>query len=107
TLWVVLISGAAALIAANDWRRGLLAVLAIGVLQDMFRKLTIGVPSYYLLWSTVIYSIVLLVAIAKREVPHRSSFYLRDQSVRIGLIVFFIMIGLQMINSMLRFSNPA
>jgi len=107
TLWVVIISGLAALVTASDWRRGLLAVLVIGVLQDVFRKLTTGAPSYYVLWSTVIYSFVVLAAFAKRDVPHRSSFYLRDQAVRVVLVTFFIMIGLQMLNSMIRFSNPA
>jgi hypothetical protein len=107
TLWVVLLSGVAAVISVNDWRKGLLVVLVIGVLQDVFRKLTIGVPSYYVLWSALIYTIVVLVGVAKKEVPHRSSFYLRDQAVRIGLILFFFLIGLQMINSMVRFSNPA
>lgn len=107
TLWVVIISGFAALVAAHDWRKGLLAVLVIGVLQDVFRKLTTGAPSYYVLWSTVIYAVVVLVAFARREVSYRSSFYLRDQAVRGFLVMFFIMIGLQMVNSMMRFSNPA
>jgi hypothetical protein len=105
--WASLISGIAILVTATDWRKGLLVVLVIGVLQDIFRKLTTGAPSYFVLWSVVIYSVVVLVAVARREVPHRSSFYLRDQAVRFGLVVFFFLIALQMINSMVRYSNPA
>ena len=43
-----------------------MAVLVIGVLQDVFRKLTPGVPAYYLVWGTATFGMVVAVAYRQR-----------------------------------------
>lgn len=105
--WVLVISILAALITARDWRRGLLLVLLIGVLQDALRKLAPGVPTYYLLWSTAIYALVVAAAFRTRGIPGLSYLYLRDQTLRLALAVFVALIGLQLVNAFLRYNNPA
>jgi len=95
------------IITATDWRRGLIAVLLVGVMQDVFRKLTAGAPVYYTLWSTAVYAIVVFAVFAQRALPSPiSQLFLRTSNVRIALVFFLIMVAIQCINSLLRYNNP-
>lgn len=105
--WVIVITLLAVLVTARDWRRGLLFVLLIGVLQDIFRKLTPGVPAYFVLWSTVVYAAVVIAAIRAGGIPAISSLYLRDRALRLAMIGFLFLIALQLVNSLVRYANPA
>jgi len=107
TIWAIVITGLVAIFTSINWRRGLLAVLLIGVLQDVFRKLTYGAPSYYVLWSTVVFGFMVLAAFAQRSLPPVSILFLRDPKVKLMLLAFLGLVILQSVNSTLRFSNPA
>jgi hypothetical protein len=106
-IWVLVVTFIAVLITARDWRRGLLAVLLIGVLQDIFRKLTPGVPAYYILWSTAVYVVVVMAAFRTNGIPGIPDLYLRDRSLRLAIVVFIGLIALQLVNSLVRYGNPA
>lgn len=105
TLWVLLISVVAVLISASDWRKGLLAILLIGVLQDVLRKLTPGVPSYYILWSMAVYSSVFVFAYLSRSLPDYRILFLGDTRIRNTWVLFFILIALQLVNALVRFGG--
>ena len=107
TAWVLFISAVVIFIAASDWRKGLLAILLIGVLQDVLRKLTPGVPSYYILWATAMYSFVFMFAFLNRSLPDYKILYLGDTRVRNIWIIFFVLIALQMSNALIRFGGAA
>lgn len=106
-IWVLGLSFLAVLVTARDWRQGLLMVLVIGVLQDVFRKLAPGVPVYYVLWSTAIYAFVVAAAIRGRGIPAITDLYLRDRTLRIAVLSFLLLIALQLVNSLVRYGNPA
>lgn len=107
TFWAAAISGLLVLIAARDWRNGLLAVLVVGVLQDVFRKLTPGAPAYFILWSVAVYAMVFLIAFSCRRLPPISVLYLRNAGVRFWLLAFLLILGLQLLHSLVRYGNPA
>jgi hypothetical protein len=101
-----LISTAVVLLSLVDWRRGLLAVIVIGVLQDAFRKLTPGVPSTYIVWSMALYLTGAAVAIVSRGLPPVRTIFLHDGRVRAAWIVFVLMISLQLVNALIRWASP-
>ena len=97
---------AIALLALADWRRALLGVIIVGVLQDALRKLTPGAPAFYIVWATAVYLAVIAIAMLSRSLPPLRSIYLHDHSVRNAWIAFFILIALQMLNALVRTGNP-
>ena len=74
----VLITVVVSLLALHDWRKGLLAVILVGVLQDVLRKLTTGVPTYFIVWSMAVYLMVAAIAFARRSLPPLGTIYLGD-----------------------------
>jgi hypothetical protein len=102
-----LITGLVALLALRDWRKALLAVLVIGVLQDVFRKMTPGVPSLYLVWSVGVYVLAVVMAFGTRAMSPISVLYLNNLRVRFWLQAFLAIVVLQMIHSLVRYGNPA
>jgi len=103
----LLITAAIITLTVTDWRKGLLAVLLIGVLQDSLRKLTPEVPSYYILWAMVVYAFVVLVAFLNRSLPDYKILFLNDSKVRTSWLLFFVLVSLQLVNALLRYGGPA
>lgn len=101
-----LISLAVGFLALSNWRRALLAVIIIGVSQDVFRKLTPGVPVSYIVWSMALYLVVVVAAILSRSLPPLRTIYLHDSKVKNAWIAFFALIALQMFNALIRWGNP-
>ncbi len=90
----------------GDWRRGLLAIPIVAVLQDVFRKLTPGVPGYYLLWTTAIFGVVFAVAYAGGAVRSLPTLYLRDPRLRMAWGLFFLVVLAQAGHALVRWGNP-
>ena len=102
------ISGVIMLLTVSNWRAGLLSILLIGVLQDVFRKLTYGAPAYFVLWSTALYGLVVLAALMQRGLPPPlANLSLRDRGLRLLLVAFLSLVALQCINAIVRFGSPA
>lgn len=101
-----IITLAIALLALADWRRALLAVIVVGVLQDALRKLTPGAPAFFIVWSTAVYFAVVAIAILSRSLPPLRTIYLHDRLVKSAWIAFFVLIALQMLNALVRTGNP-
>ncbi len=107
TSFAAILSAAVAFLSLVDWRRGLLAVILIGVLQDVFRKLTPEAPAYYLIWSMSLYLLVAATAILSRSLPPVQAIYLGDRRVRSAWIVFVLIVIFQLINALIRWGNFA
>ncbi len=103
---VVLVSIVAVLVTITDWRAGLLLVLLIGAVQDPFRKLTEGVPAYYVVWSAAIFGVVVLAAFAQNSLARFRYLSLGAPSVKLGWILVLLVVALQTIHSLLRWQNP-
>jgi hypothetical protein len=88
-----------------DWRKGLLAVLLIGVLQDVLRKLTPGVPAYFILWAMGIYLVVVVAAVFSRSLPSIRLLFLGDRRVELVWALFLALIAIQLVNAAIRFGN--
>lgn len=101
-----IITLAIGLLALADWRRALLGVIVIGVLQDALRKLTPGAPAFYIVWATAVYLAVAAIAIFGRSLPPLRTIYLHDRLVKNAWFAFFVLIALQMLNSLVRTGNP-
>lgn len=101
-----IITVAIALLALTDWRRALLAVILVGVLQDALRKLTPEAPAFYIVWSTAVYLTVVAIAMLSRSLPLLETIYLHDRKVRNAWIAFFVLIALQLLNALVRTGNP-
>lgn len=93
-------------LAVGDWRKGLLAILVLGVLQDVFRKLTPGVPAYYLLWTTAMFGVVFAAAYARRAVRGLRPLYLRDARLKTAWSMFFVLVLAQAVHALARWGNP-
>lgn len=106
-LLVLLISVVVVFITLSDWRKGLLTVLVVGVLQDVLRKLTPGVPSYFIIWAMVMYISVVVTVLLSRSLPDYKIIFMGDQRIRNAWVLFFVVISLQLANALLRYGGPA
>lgn len=95
------------LVSLSDWRKGLLVMLLIGVLQDVLRKLTPGIPSYYIVWSMAIYMGVFVTAILSRALPPLSTLFLGDRAVRTAWTLFGFVLVLHLANAFFRWGSVA
>ena len=103
---VILFSAFVIGITLSNWRYGLLAVIPIGVLQDVLRKLTPGVPAYYILWSAALFALVVGTALSTSSLRVRL-LWLDDQRLKKAFNLFFLVILLQVGNALIRWGNPA
>jgi hypothetical protein len=93
-------------LTVGDWRKGLLAILVLGVLQDVFRKLTPGVPAYYLLWTTAMFGVVFAAAYAGGAVRGLRPLFLRDARLKTAWGLFFLVVLAQAVHALARWGNP-
>lgn len=94
------------MLSFRDWRAAILGVLLIGLLQDVLRKLTPGVPNAYIIWSASVFMIVAFNALLCSAFPKFKALSVNDNSVKFAWILFFAVVGIQILNSLLRFSTP-
>lgn len=94
-------------LALQNWRNGILALLVVGVLQDVFRKLTPGLPAYYLLWPGALFGFIFVLAYGKGAVRHLQPIYLADNRLKSAWRLFFIIVLAQAAHALVRWGNPA
>ena len=104
--WVTLVSFGALLLALVDWRKGVLGLLLVVVLQDVFRKLTPNAPAYYILWTGAMFGLIFLVAYARGAIRGLRPLYLHDRGLRRAWQLFFLMVLFQAGQSLERLGNP-
>ena len=102
----VVITALVLAVALLDWRKGLLGVLLIGVMQDILRKLTVGAPSYFIVWSMAVYILVALIAFINRAYPPLNTIYLGDRRISRAWSLFLLVVMLQLVHGFLRWGSP-
>lgn len=102
----ILISVIVLAITMQNWRYGLLAVIPIGVLQDVLRKMTPDAPAYYIVWSSAIFFIVVFVALSRHSFGIRS-IWLGDRQLKGAFYLFFLLVLIQLAHSLFRWGQPA
>ena len=105
-LIALLITVLVAFVTLNNWRYGLLCIIAIGVLQDVLRKLTPDVPSYYIVWSMVIFGGVALVAVSRNAVGSLRVLWFGDRKLKGAFYLYFLVISLHLVHSFIRWGEP-
>jgi hypothetical protein len=103
----VLFSLVVILVALSDWRRALLLLLAAGLLQDVFRKLTPDVPAYFTVWSMALYIGIAGIVILRGGLPPVNHLFLRDRYVQAAWAGFVLVVVFQLFNALLRWGNVA
>ncbi len=98
------ISLIALLVTAQNWRAGFIFVLIAGLLQGPLRKLTPGVPAYYILWPAVLFLVVLFFAWQRRQLAPIRLLYLEDPGLRELWSLFGLLFFLQMVHAGVRWS---
>ena len=107
TLFITFILSAMVIaITLSNWRYGLLAIIPIGLLQDVLRKLTPGVPSLYIVWSALLFAVVVLVVMSTCSLDKRLLWF-NDQGLKNAFSLFFFLVLLQAINGLVRWGQPA
>lgn len=96
----------AVLITLNNWRNGIYVVIAIGLLQDPFRKLTPGLPPYYVVWAAAVFAIVVFVAYVRHASGRFSHLYLYSKDLRNAWLFFALVVLLQALHALIRWQNP-
>jgi hypothetical protein len=99
-------TGLVALVTLNNWRYGLLCIIAIGVLQDVLRKLTPGAPAYYTVWSMAIFGLIAAVAIGKNAINPLRVLWLGDKPLRAAFYLYFAIVAIQLLHSLARWGSP-
>jgi len=105
-LAALLITALVALTTLHNWRYGLLCIIGIGVLQDVLRKLTPAVPSYYLLWSMLMFMGVAVVAIARNELGSIRRLWFRDTQLESAFLLYLLLVLLHVVHSLVRWGSP-
>jgi hypothetical protein len=101
-----LVSAIVVLITISNWRYGLISIIAIGVLQDVLRKLTPEVPSYYLVWSVVMFAMVAMVALSRRALEGRETLWMGDERLKGAFYLYFMLVAAHSLHALLRWNTP-
>ena len=96
----------ALLVSLSNWRYGIMAIIVIGVLQDVLRKLTPGAPGYYIIFSALVFICVFVSAWARGATTSMKPLYLRDSKLRAAWIMLFVIVLIQSGHALVRWGNP-
>ncbi len=105
-LFTLLISALQALVTSANWRKGLLFVLLIGVLQDPFRKLAPGIPAYYMLWAAALFGVVFFLAWSQRSLGRMGYLALGDRRLAFYGRLLLLLLLLHAVHAFLRWGSP-
>ncbi len=86
----------------SNWRKALPLLFLIGVLQDVFRKLTPGTPAVYIVWIGAMFALVALVAYTRGAMYGLRPLYLHDSSLRTAWGLFISIVVLQALHTLAR-----
>lgn len=97
----------ACFVSTTGARAAILAVLAIGFLQDPFRKLIPGEPAFLIVTVGLVFGVCFL-AIARRVglVNLSHPFFGWSDSLRQPITAFTLILAFQFLHSLLRYGNP-
>ena len=95
----------AALVALVDWRKGLLAMIVVALLQDPARKLELDKPVYFTLLVGVVFAVAYLRAqvntrFSPTQIPGWKHF------LRTPFILLMVLLAAQGANALVRYGNP-
>jgi hypothetical protein len=95
----------AILVALFDWRKGLLAMIIVALLQDPARKLEVDKPVYFTLLVGVVFAVAYLraqvnVRFLPSQIPGWKHF------LRTPFLLLMLVIGAQAANGLVRYGNP-
>ncbi|MGZ5443006.1 MAG: hypothetical protein ACXW5U_04615 [Thermoanaerobaculia bacterium] len=107
---ILLLFGAVLLIsmtiAFNDWRRGWMAAVVCGILQDPVRKLTPGTPAALMMSIIAVYAVILFAAQASLK-SNRMDFAKRFPNLFSIITLFLVMLGFAAMNGLATFGLGA
>jgi len=107
TLLLILIFGLLALVLSEgNWRYGLLVMVAIGFLQDPIRKITPNQPSTMVGLALVAFALCSMVLLDRRGKFDLPAMLWTTPQLGDWLPIFYALIALQSVNSLLRFGDP-
>jgi len=89
-----------------DWRKGLFICIAVGFLQDPFRKLVHGEPIFLTLLVGIFVTAVVLGALIQRGPLSFTPIHAWYGVLRIPLIAFVLLVVLQASRTFMRYGNP-
>jgi len=91
----------------TDWRKALPLLFAIGILQDVFRKLTPDAPAAYIVWIGALFGLVALVAYSRGTLRGRwNGLALGNAGLRQAWSLFALVVVAQAVHAALRWGNP-
>lgn len=103
--WAVALVLPAVLVALDDWRNGLFALLFVAFLQDPARKLESDMPVYFTLLVGVVFTAAYLSAQTRiRFVPTQIRGW--NHYLRIPFTLFLLLVAAQAVNSLVQIGNP-
>src|SRR5437867_5082953 len=105
SIWAILLTLPAALVAFVDWRKGLFALLVVAFLQDPARKLEPDQPVYFVILVGVVFAAVYLRAQTGSRFKF-SQIVGWKQFIRTPFIVFAAVLLVQAVNSIAHYENP-
>lgn len=103
----LMISGIQAMVAAVNWRNGLLLVLLVGALQDPFRKMAPGIPAYYVMWAAALFILVFASAWLGRSLGRMRYLALNDRRLAAAGRLLGLVLLVHAMHSLVRWGNPA
>lgn len=95
----------AGLTAMLDWRNGLIACIAVGVLQDPFRKLAPGQPIYYVVFVAFIFAITAVRAHLARVPLAPAKILGWKRHLRLPFSLFLFLVFAQAFHSIVAYKN--
>ncbi len=101
-----LVSMVTAGLTLMNWRYGLFAVVGVGVLQDILRKLAPGAPAYFIIWSLALFLMVGAVALFRNRMGRFGTLSLGNGTLRLFWWLYLALIGFQAANSLARWQSP-
>ena len=102
---IILIAAVAASVTSN--RNAVLAIFAIGFLQDPFRKLVPGEPIYFIVTVGLVFAVVFLATLQRQGVGRLTEPFVGWSNIsKQPLALFFAILAAQFVHSSLRYGNP-
>ncbi len=101
TAAILALLGGAVLLALLDWRKGWLALLAVGFLQDAARKVVPGQPVEFVVASAIVFVATAIGTLLANEPPRLVWLFRIFPYLRLPTIFFLLVVGVQTIRTVL------
>jgi len=96
----------ASLAALQNWQRGIFLAVVVAFLQDPLRKLVVGQPAYFILFTGVVFGAAMLGALIAKVPLWPSMVVGWRRFIGPPFQIFVLIVVLQAVHSLLRFGNP-